>query len=40
MVVWCRGCVEYRHGIGVDDGGHALVTDVAFYLVDDVEISA
>ena len=39
VVMWCRGCDEYGRGSGVDDGGHALVTDVAVYLVVDVGVS-
>ena len=35
-VLWCQGCDERRLGCVVDDGGHALVTNVAFDLVVDV----
>ena len=40
VVLWCRGCGEHVRRSGVDDGGHALVTDVAVYLVVDVGVSA
>jgi hypothetical protein len=41
VVLWCGGCCgEHVRGSGVDDGGHALVTDVAVYLVVDVGVSA
>jgi hypothetical protein len=32
--------IVHGRGSGVDDGGHAFVTDVAVYLVVDVEVSA
>jgi hypothetical protein len=28
-VLWCQGCSERRRGCVVDNGGHALVTNVA-----------
>jgi hypothetical protein len=37
---WCRKCVERGRVVNVDDGGHALVTDIAFYLVVNVGVAA
>ena len=39
-MLWGRVCGEHRCGGGVNDGGHASVTDVEFYLVVNVGVSA